>query len=63
MNGTIFSVVIPCLNEAPSLQGCLIEIRQAADALNLPYEIVVADNNSTDDSAGLHANTARVWCP
>ena len=51
MNGAIFSVVIPCLNEAPSLQGCLIEIRQAADALNLPYEIVVADNNSTDDSA------------
>lgn len=50
MNGAIFSVVIPCLNEAPSLQVCLIEIRQAADVLNLPYEIVVADNNSTDDS-------------
>lgn len=47
----VFSVVIPCLNEAPSLPGCLQEIRQAADVLHLPYEIVVADNNSTDNSA------------
>ena len=47
----IFSVVIPCLNEAPSLPGCLQEIRQAADALHLPYEIIVADNNSTDNIA------------
>ncbi|WP_428056823.1 glycosyltransferase family 2 protein [Candidatus Avelusimicrobium alvi] len=52
-NEPVFSVVLPCLNEAPSLPGCLQEIRQAADKINLPYEIIVADNGSTDASARL----------
>ncbi len=44
------SVVIPCLNDAAALDACLSSLaRQSVPAL----EIVVVDNNSTDDSAAV----------
>ena len=42
------SVVIPCLNDAEALRGCLASL--AGQTLQ-PAEIVVVDNNSTDQSA------------
>lgn len=49
----VLSVVLPCLNEEASLPFCLSEIRQAAEKMHLSYEIIVADNGSTDASAKL----------
>ena len=52
------SVVIPCLNDAAALEACLASL--AAQSL-LPAEIVVVDNNSTDNSAeGAARHGARV---
>lgn len=44
------SVVIPCLNDAAALQGCLASL---AGQSVPPLEIVVVDNNSTDASAAV----------
>lgn len=45
------SFVIPCLNEAKTLPTVLTEIHESYGRSNLSYEIVVADNGSTDGSA------------
>src|SRR4051812_49364777 len=47
------SVVIPCLNEAASIERC---VRRAAEVMGgaaIDGEVVVADNGSTDGSAAL----------
>ena len=45
----MLSVVIPVLNEAPNLRDLLQEIRQALD-LVVPFEIILVDDASTDDT-------------
>jgi glycosyltransferase involved in cell wall biosynthesis len=47
------SVVIPCLNEAESIERCVLAAREALDELGVEGEIVVADNGSTDGSPEL----------
>jgi glycosyltransferase involved in cell wall biosynthesis len=47
------SVVIPCLNEAETIQECVRRALGAMDEAGLPGEVVVADNGSTDGSAAL----------
>lgn len=55
------SIVLPCLNEAQALPEVLKQIHEAAGRLQMEYEIVVADNGSTDGSRDLAAaNGARV---
>jgi glycosyltransferase involved in cell wall biosynthesis len=49
----LVSVVIPCLNEAASIERCVQLARNVLDEHELPSEIVVADNGSTDGSAEL----------
>ena len=44
------SVVLPCLNEKASLAEVITEIQKTCDSLGLSYEIIVADNGSTDGS-------------
>lgn len=48
------SIVMPCLDEAQCLPGCIANAREALDAMNrdlgLTGEIVVADNGSRDGS-------------
>jgi hypothetical protein len=44
------SFVLPCLNEAETLAGCLDQIRSCIAEHGLAAEIVVADNGSTDGS-------------
>lgn len=44
------SVVMPCLNEAGTLHRCITTIRDACMNHGITYEIIVADNGSTDDS-------------
>jgi len=55
------SVVIPCLNEANSLQICIHKALDAFAKNGIHGEVVVADNGSTDGSIELaEAAGARV---
>lgn len=47
------SVVMPCLNEADTLASCIAKAQQALHEHNMPGEIIVADNGSTDGSVGI----------
>ena len=47
----IVSVVFPCLNEELSVGACVDEAYAALNLAGLRGEVVVVDNNSTDDSA------------
>lgn len=42
--------LIPCLNEELTLPFVIREIKESFDALEIPYEILVADNGSIDNS-------------
>jgi glycosyltransferase involved in cell wall biosynthesis len=49
----LVSVVIPCLNEAENIETCVRAAREAIESMDVPGEVVVADNDSEDDSARL----------
>jgi glycosyltransferase involved in cell wall biosynthesis len=49
----LVSVVIPCLNEAASIERCVELARNVLDDNELPGEVIVADNGSTDGSPEL----------
>jgi glycosyltransferase involved in cell wall biosynthesis len=55
------SVVIPCLNEAESIERCVQLAHEALERSGLAGEVIVADNGSEDGSAELAARAgARV---
>jgi glycosyltransferase involved in cell wall biosynthesis len=67
----LISVVMPCLNESRTLAACITEARAGCEATlisrnalapgSLNYEILIADNGSTDGSQSIAiANGARV---
>ena len=57
----LVSVVIPCLNEAENIEACVTAARQVLERMGVPGEVVVADNDSEDDSARLASQAgARV---
>jgi glycosyltransferase involved in cell wall biosynthesis len=47
----LVSVVIPCLNEAENIEACVNAARAALERMGVEAEVLVADNNSDDDSA------------
>ena len=49
------SIVMPCLNEAETVAGCIEEARAFLTRAGVDGEIVVADNGSTDGSAEIAA--------
>jgi glycosyltransferase involved in cell wall biosynthesis len=49
----LVSVVIPCLNEAENIEECVSAALAALRRMGVAGEVVVADNNSEDDSAHL----------
>jgi len=51
-----YSVVMPCLNEELTLEGCIQEARAGAGALGQEVEIIIADNGSTDKSIEIAEN-------
>lgn len=44
------SVVMPCLNEADTLETCVSKALRAFESVGVEGEVIVADNGSTDDS-------------
>ncbi len=61
-NGQIeLSVVMPCLNEADTLEVCIKKAQKVFQDMSLQAEVVVADNGSTDGSLAIAERTgARV---
>jgi glycosyltransferase involved in cell wall biosynthesis len=49
----LVSVVIPCLNEAENIQSCVTAALEGIAAMGVQGEVIVADNNSEDESARL----------
>jgi glycosyltransferase involved in cell wall biosynthesis len=47
------SVVIPCLNEAQTIERCVISAREVLEEHGIPGEVVVVDNGSDDGSREL----------
>jgi glycosyltransferase involved in cell wall biosynthesis len=47
------SVVIPCLNEAPTIERAVSAALEALEQAGIPGEVIVADNGSTDGSPDL----------
>lgn len=55
------TLVLPCLDEAESIEACIDEAGRAMSGTGIPFEIVVVDNGSTDGSDVLAAQAgARV---
>jgi glycosyltransferase involved in cell wall biosynthesis len=55
------SIVLPCLNEAETLETCVRKAKQSLERLGVAGEVIVADNGSTDGSQDIaRANGARV---
>jgi glycosyltransferase involved in cell wall biosynthesis len=55
------SIVMPCLNEAETLETCIAKAQQSIRELNLSGEVIIADNGSTDGSQQIAARLgARV---
>jgi glycosyltransferase involved in cell wall biosynthesis len=58
------SVVMPCLNEAETLETCILKAQKAFRDANIAGEVIIADNGSTDGSQEigerLGAKVARV---
>jgi len=52
LNPTI-SVVIPAFNEEKTIENTLSRIYKTLEAIQLPYEIIVVDDGSTDKTAQL----------
>jgi glycosyltransferase involved in cell wall biosynthesis len=44
------SIVMPCLNEAETLEACIRKAQRALEESNMAGEVIVADNGSTDGS-------------
>jgi glycosyltransferase involved in cell wall biosynthesis len=51
----LVSVVIPCLNEAENIEEVVRRARVAMEDAHIPGEVIVADNDSEDDSARIAA--------
>jgi len=51
--GVELSVIMPCLNEAETLEACIREAQQALRDAQVSAEIIIADNGSTDGSLAI----------
>jgi glycosyltransferase involved in cell wall biosynthesis len=55
------SIVMPCLNEAQTLETCILKAQRALEKHHIVGEIIIADNGSTDQSVRIAARLgARV---
>lgn len=54
------SLVIPCHNEEGNLRALVSTIHAALDSLGIPYEVVITDDSSTDNSWAILKDIAAV---
>ncbi len=55
--------MIPCLNEAETLAVCIRKAVAACEQHDIAYEVIVADNGSTDGSQAIAEAGARGSSP
>jgi glycosyltransferase involved in cell wall biosynthesis len=48
-----FSIIMPCLNEAETLESCIKKAHKSIERYQLKAEIIVADNGSSDGSQAI----------
>lgn len=53
---TYLTILIPCLNEADTIEACIKKAKQFINKSNIDAEILVADNGSTDSSRSIAEN-------
>ncbi|MEY2536724.1 MAG: hypothetical protein QOG67_464 [Verrucomicrobiota bacterium] len=57
----VLTILMPCLNEAETLESCIRKAKASLEKLKRPGEVLIADNGSTDKSQELAQNLgARV---
>jgi len=56
----LISIIFPCLNEEESLKFCIDEIKETFLHYDIPTEIVVVDNGSTDNSKAIAKNNGAI---
>src|SRR5947209_5049567 len=56
----LVSVVIPCLNEADTIEECVRRAKEVCAANDIEGEIIVVDNGSSDGSGHLAAGAGAV---
>jgi glycosyltransferase involved in cell wall biosynthesis len=49
----VFSIVMPCLNEAETIARCIEKAQVGIQRAGVPGEIIIADNGSTDGSQAI----------
>src|SRR5437588_2064067 len=49
-NRPLLSVVVPLFKEAPHLNGFLADLKAALDPTGLPFELILVDDGSPDDT-------------
>jgi glycosyltransferase involved in cell wall biosynthesis len=47
------SIIMPCLNEAETLRDCIKKAQRSISEMEIPAEVIVADNGSTDGSQAI----------
>jgi dolichol-phosphate mannosyltransferase len=57
----MLSVVIPAHNEEETVEATLLELAERLGAEQIPFEIVVVDDHSTDRTAAVVAGVAQRW--
>jgi dolichyl-phosphate beta-glucosyltransferase len=57
----VLSVVVPAYNEAGRLPGSLRRMREYLDAAGEPYEVIVVDDGSADDTYAASTAAAETW--
>lgn len=56
------SVVIPCLNEEETIEVCIKKCLQTFERLNINGEIIISDNQSTDNSVKIATKLGAKTC-
>jgi glycosyltransferase involved in cell wall biosynthesis len=53
------SIILPAYNEASSIETCINEVKQAAHSFSVSYELIVAEDGSTDGTEKVVLNQSR----